>query len=155
MNEFILKTEDDRRRLLDFLSKLDISRPLKFTWKLYRQKRSLDANALLHVWLGEMLKHPMLAQNNELKKVSKKKLIEDLKIQMKERFLGNETVTYVNRKDGTNVTIERLRRTRDLDSGEFCFFMECVQSWAMVHLGIALTCNKNDQFAKWQEEQEG
>ena len=151
MEEFIIKNNTDRLRLIDAITVLDISRPLKFTWKLFKHKRTLDANALLHVWLGQLAEHPQFIQHSE--GLEKKERIEGIKDALKKRFLGYETVTHNDPRTWKPITVERLRRTRDLDSGEFCFFLERIQAWGLENLGVILTSSKDDEFSKWQDEQ--
>jgi len=151
MQEVVVKNEWQKRALIEQIVTMTIDRPMVFIWKQWRQKRSRDANALLHVWLGEISEHS--AFDNTRKSVKKQDLIELIKDRLKERFLGNETVEYVDQRTGEILTITRLRRTRDLDSGEFCFFLEQIQEWALHGLGMVLTSNKEDEFSQWQERQ--
>ena len=143
MNDFTIATEGERQRFISYLRGLDISRPLKFTWKLFKHQRSYDANALFHIWVGEVA----TAENKRGMDTTKDKAKKDLK----KMFLGYESITYTDRKTGEVVGKTRLRRTRDLDSGEMFYFMEQVQAWAMLMLSLALTSKTDkDEFAEWK-----
>jgi len=50
--ELILKTEQDRQRLLKVVSCMDISKPLRFSWRLYKESRSLSQKGLYFTWCG-------------------------------------------------------------------------------------------------------
>lgn len=151
MQQAIIKTDYQKRQFIEWLVHLSITRPLVFTWKAWTKKRSRDANALLHVWLEQIAKHQVF--DDARKQMDKKQVAEYVKEKLKEKYLGNETVEYVDQRTGEVVTITRLRRTRDLDSGEFCYFLERVQDWALHGLGMVLTSDKEDEYNKWQEQQ--
>lgn len=49
----IIRTEDDKARLLHTLSVLNIEKPQIVEWKEYSGKRSNEQNALNRLWVGE------------------------------------------------------------------------------------------------------
>jgi len=146
VQEFDLHTESDRQMLLNYFKNLDISRPLKVQWKLWKPARSLNANALFHIWVGEI----RAAANGRGMETTKDQVKESLK----KMFLGYEKNEYADPKTGEMITKIRLRRTRDLDSGEMFFFMERCQEWAFRMLELTLTSRNNkDEFAQWQQQE--
>jgi len=142
--EFIIRTAYDRDRLLKFIREMDFSRPIRFEWRQFREKRSLAANATQHMWYGEIA--------TELRRRGSDTTADLVKDMMKHSFLGYESKERVNVKTGEKVQIEELRKTRDLDKGESCFYMDQVAAWAVTH-GIMLTIPEDSEYAKWQSEQ--
>lgn len=146
MEEFVLRTEYDRKRLLYIISCLDISKPFRFNWKLWRQKRSLSANSLQHVWYGEI--------SEKLKKIGIVVSPEKVKEDMKHSFLGYETTERVDLGTGEISEHKTLRHSSDLDDGESYHYMCQMQSWAYHTYQIVLTSkNEKDEFAQWRRDE--
>jgi len=144
MNEFVVRTESDRRQLIKMFEVLDISKPWRMAWKLWRKQRSLPANALQHVWYDDIAKN-MNRRGWEGDEG-------DVKDMLKFTFLGMEKKKLKNLITGEWYETEELRHTSDLDSGEACHYMDQIQEWAMQY-GILLETPKDCEYRKWCEAQ--
>lgn len=113
-------------------------RPVAWKLEAYSTARSLNQNALFHMWCGEMSAH-----------FSKKVPItpEQMKKLMKNEFLGTEDVVV-----GSTTIPNQLRSTSGLDKGEMHFFMEQVFHWGLDH-GVTLTNPKNSEFQRARNAQ--
>lgn len=117
----------------------DWSKPVEIQVRPWSKKRSLNANALMHVWFREIGKY-FTAKNIPLSE-------EDAKDLMKSRFLGLED-RVVN---GKVIAEGQLRRTRSLTSGEQKQFMDQIAEWA-ADKGCALSHPEDSEYAKWGRE---
>ena len=144
MNEITLQSDFDKARLIKMIQALDLAKPWRFQWGLKRQRRSLPANALQHVWYTEIAK-----QLHERGSKTDEAQVKDM---MKSNFLGWETRQFKDFKTGETVTREVLRSTAKLDSGEACHYMDQIQEWAMT-VGIILETPKESEYRKWLEAQ--
>lgn len=117
----------------------DWSRPVSITFKPYEGARSLDQNALFHVWIREMVAHF---------KPARPELTEDeMKAICKYRFLGTEPV-----KAGKVVIEGQLRHTSKLKRGEMYEFMEQVNQWCL-DLGLNLSVPDDSEFMRIRRSQ--
>lgn len=143
--DLVVKNDYDKKRLIKMITEIDTVKPTVFSWKLYRKKRSLSANALAHAWFSEIAK--------ELKSRGSKTSSDEVKEILKYNFLGMQDKKIRNFKTGGVTVVEEIRKTRDLDRGEMCFFMDQIQAWAG-GLGILLETPVESEFWKWAQEQE-
>lgn len=116
----------------------DFSRPVAIHLKPWSNQRSLNANALMHVWFREMGEH-FTAKGVALSS-------EDAKLLMKNLFLGKEDLVI-----GKTVIEAQLRRTANLDSGEAKQFMDQVLAWA-ADKGVSLSQPEDSEYAEWGRE---
>ena len=117
----------------------DWAKPLALQVKPYEGKRSLDQNALLHVWIREMVAHfkPARPELDE----------EEMKSIVKYRFLGTESI-----KAGKIMIENQLRHTSKLKRGEMYEFMEQVNQWCL-DLGLNLTVPDDSEFMQIRRSQ--
>ena len=114
---------------------------LQAEWKRLN-KRSLSQNALFHAWCSRMSAHFDPKGERDLPP-------EKIKMMMKHRFLGTETIVVSN-----YVIEDQVRKTSDLDKGEMFFFMEQVLAWAADH-GCLLPTPSDSEFSELMREQNG
>lgn len=117
----------------------DWAKPLEIQLRPWSAKRSLNANALMHVWFREIGKH-FTEKNFPMTE-------EDAKDLMKARFLGTEDRDI----NGRVIAEGQLRRTRTLNSGEQKQFMDQIVEWA-ADKGCALSQPEDSEYAKWCKE---
>jgi len=117
----------------------DWAKPLALQVKPYEGKRSLDQNALFHVWIREMVAHfkPARPELDE----------EEMKSIVKYRFLGTESI-----KAGKIMIENQLRHTSKLKRGEMYHFMEQVNQWCL-DLGLSLTVPDDSEFMQIRRSQ--
>ena len=117
----------------------DWAKPLALQVKPYEGKRSLDQNALFHVWIREMVSHfkPARPELDE----------EEMKTIVKYRFLGTESI-----KAGKIMIENQLRHTSKLKRGEMYHFMEQVNQWCL-DLGLNLTVPDDSEFMQIRRSQ--
>jgi len=88
-------------------------------------QRSIDQNALLHVYLTEIANETGEELNN-------------IKSYLKHLFLGYE-YHKINVGCDTCEEVKELRSTTSLTIKEFALFLTQIESWAMSNLGIRLS----------------
>ena len=117
----------------------DWSKPVSIKPEPYQTPRSLDQNALFHVWIREMVSHfkPARPELTE----------EEMKDICKFRFLGTES-----KKAGKIVLENQLRQTSKLKKGEMYHFMEQVYQWAL-ELGLQLNTPADSEFMQIRKSQ--
>lgn len=116
----------------------DFSRPVAIYLKPWSKTRSLNANALMHVWFREMAEY-FTAKGVEISE-------EDAKLLMKNLFLGKEDIVI-----GKTIIEGQLRRTANLDGGEVKQFMDQVLAWA-ADKGVSLSQPEDSEYAQWSRE---
>jgi hypothetical protein len=117
----------------------DWSKPLCLKPEVYQNPRSLDQNALFHVWIRQMVKY-FQTKMPELTE-------EEMKDVCKLRFLGTET-----RKAGKITLENQLRETSKLRKGEMYHFMEEVYQWCF-GLGLQLDVPADSEFMRIRKSQ--
>ena len=129
----IVKTQDDLNRFI-LLIKDRIIKPGKKYVAEFRQmqtKRSLDQNALFHLWC-----HVIEVETGQP--------AEDVKEYVKWKFM-NVVPRYIF---DLNITVWR---TRDLDQGQFSDVLDKMKSWALDSLGILLLTLEDKNFMEFYE----
>ena len=124
---------------------------------VYKDPRSLKANALLWVWHKQIAKHlnaigkrvdVLKDVDGKTKKVGEREYTDkDVHYQMKCKFLGMEKVQY-----GNNV-VERPASSKKLNHSEFCFFMTQIEEMALTYFDLVLEVRANDEYSKYKEAQ--
>lgn len=79
--------------------------------------------------------------------------LERLKDALKHTYLGYETKDLVDVVTGDITTIQSLRHTSDLDTGEMYVFLCKVEAWA-VNIGCHLTIPQSCEFQLLRDKQE-
>ena len=113
--------------------------------KPWKKKRSLNQNALFHMWMGELSKY-LISKGRE------QATPEWCKEAMKHTFLGYEMRNKTNVVTGEVFTTSELKRTRDLKTGEMTHFLDRVYDWAL-NVNCFLTIPENSEYAKLKERQ--
>jgi hypothetical protein len=98
--------------------------------KLQREKRSIDQNRLYWLWLTCIM-HETGQDKNDLHAVFAAK------------FLGTDKTTV--KLNGVEYSTENVRTTTNLDTKQFKYYLDRVQQFANVELGIELP-NPEDQY---------
>lgn len=136
----LLEVEKRLPFLIKRVNAWDYSKPLCVTLKPYTNPRSLNQNALFHVWCKTM-------SEKFIEKVPTA-TPENMKLMMKQRFLGTEDI-----KIGKTVIENQVKHTSDLDVGEMVYFLDQCYSWARDN-GIFLEVPENSEYQKLKNQQE-
>lgn len=121
------------------LESWDWSKPLCIKPEEYQNPRSLDQNALFHVWIRQMVKY-FKTKMPELDE-------QEMKDVCKLKFLGTET-----RKAGKITLENQLKETSKLKKGEMYHFMEQVYHWCL-DLGLQLDTPADSEFMRIRKSQ--
>ena len=114
--------------------------------KPWREKRSLSQNALSHMWYTEISDY-LIARG---KTFATPEWVKDA---MKHTYLGYESKDRVDVVSGEVTTVQSLRHTADLETGEMYIFLCKVEAWAM-NIGCHLTIPSDSQYQKLREAQD-
>jgi len=107
----------------------------------YKSPRSLSANGLYWMWLGEIAAY--------LTKKGRQADKDDLHDLMRHKFLGyNES-----RAVGKTIIERTLRSTTKLNKSEFCFYMEKVEAWA-AEAGCLVTSPLESEYKQFLDKQD-
>lgn len=113
---------------------LEEGKCFRMVLKPWREKRSLSQNALSHMWYSEISEY-LISRG---KTFATPAWVKDA---LKHTYLGYETKDLVDVVTGEITTIQSLRHTSDLDSGEMYVFLCKVEAWA-VNIGCHLTIRR-------------
>ncbi len=114
--------------------------------KPWRERRSLSQNALSHMWYSEISEY-LISRG---KTFATPAWVKDA---LKHTYLGYETKDLVDVVTGDITTIQSLRHTSDLDTGEMYVFLCKVEAWA-VNIGCHLTIPQSCEFQLLRDKQE-
>ncbi|EYE03410.1 putative phage protein [Escherichia coli 1-110-08_S4_C1] len=114
--------------------------------EIWREKRSLSQNALSHMWYSEISEY-LISRG---KTFATPAWVKDA---LKHTYLGYETKDLVDVVTGDITTIQSLRHTSDLDTGEMYVFLCKVEAWAM-NIGCHLTIPQSCEFQLLRDKQE-
>lgn len=117
----LLRNDSDRQAAIRYLESLKFhgDRKYRLSVTVWRPVRSLASNRLYWLWLGVIAKDT----GND---------VDDLHSYCKQTFLPQRPLTI------GDVTVTMTGSTAKLDSGEFTRYLDRVQAWASVELGIVL-----------------
>lgn len=115
----------------------DWSTPVTWQVKPWTRKRSLNANALLHVWFREIA--------NELSNRGQYLSEERAKLLLCHKFLGTEDFVY-----GRTVIESQVRHTSSLSPGEMKEFMDQLIAWCSDH-DILLSHPTDSEYYRWNQ----
>jgi len=135
--------EDKVHNLVDSLEEWDFSVPVSVKLEPYRNPRSLDQNAMSHVWYKRIAKHM------EKKGCTIDHKTPDIvwKLWLKKRFLGEEIIK-IGKQEVINVA-----RTSKLSKGDMCHYLDQVWHWARDQ-GIKLPIQKDSEYAQLLDQQD-
>lgn len=144
--KFNNKQEVEKRAkyLIDNMMDWDFSQPLAVKLEPYQNPRSLNQNALLHIWCRE------IAKGMEKKgfKVTEGDALEAWKLWLKRRFIGTD-----NFQISKTEIKGQVKRSSDLNKGDMVHFMDQCYHWAREQ-GINLTIPKESEYAELLKQQE-
>lgn len=131
---FTIRTERDRQAVVDYISKLDVTKR-EYEAKIVKrtEKRTLAQNRLYHLWLNCI----SAETGNE---------VDILAEYFKQKFLGvRERVIH---GDHVRITLS----TTELNTEEFKRYLDRIQEWANVEQGIILPNPEDLYFAQFVEK---
>ena len=139
----IIRERGEMPKRLEYLAQLlgekDIW-PLSVKWGKYTNPRSLNQNALFHMWLNEASKHFSRQGKQNVEP-------ERLKLLLKNHFLGTVDVEV-----GSSVVPGVIRSTKKLDRAEMQHFMEQCELW-FLDMGVKITIPGDSEYMKLREAQ--
>jgi hypothetical protein len=140
----LIRALADVDQRLEYLAQLvrewDFSKPLAVKLVEHKNPRTLNQNALFHMWCDE-------ASKQFTKRGKKNCTPENIKLLLKSHLLGCDDIQ-VGKKTLHNV----IRSTKNLDKAEFQHFLEQCEEW-LIHQGIALTIPRDSEYMKLREAQ--
>lgn len=125
---------------------LDAGQCFRLQVKPWREKRSLSQNALSHMWYTEISEY-LIALS---KTFATPEWVKDA---MKHTYLGYETKDRVDVVSGEVTTVQSLRHTSELETGEMYIFLCKVEAWAM-NIGCHLTIPQSCEYQQLRDKQE-
>jgi len=141
----VLRNSYDKKQLIDFVNSMQLFKPMRAEFKEHRESRSIDQNSLMHMWFKELSTYLISKGRKTADEVFTKEL-------MKHTFLGYEAKDRTNALTGEVVTVQVLRSTRKLDTGEATYFLDQVNSWA-IDVGCLLTIPTTSDYYKNKAKQ--
>jgi hypothetical protein len=121
-HQIILRDENLRQRVIELIGALNLDKLWQITIEPYRKKRSLSQNALMWVWLEEVVKHVHETTGQDK---------DDIHEFFKAKFLPARQV------EMAGDTIE-YRTTTKLTTAEMSAYMNAIEAWATSELGLLL-----------------
>lgn len=131
--DFKVITTNDKEAVKSYLDKLPVGKRYDVTVKIHRDKRTVDQNRLLFLWIG-CISHETGYFKDEVYEIFKKK------------FLGTETFEMWGEK------VERVRSTTSLDTKQFSHYLEKIQQFASSEMGIILPDPKDKYFEQFYQQ---
>jgi len=129
------------------LPMLDSGETYRLIIKPWREKRSLNQNALSHMWYSE-ISDWLIRRGKDFASP------EWVKDAMKHTYLGYVEREMVDVVTGKITVIRSLRHTSDLDTGDMHFYLTQVEGWAL-SLGCKLTVPADSEYMNLKEKQNG
>lgn len=130
--------------LIEDMLNWDFTTPLSVKLEPYQNPRSLNQNALLHMWCREIVK----GMKKKGFEVSEGDPVEAWKLWLKRRFLGTDDF----RISKTEI-IGQVKRSSQLGKGEMVHFLDQCYHWASEQ-GIKLTIPRESEYAELKNQQE-
>ena len=127
--KFTIRRQEDKQAVMSYLEKLPTDRPYFAEIKQIRRRRTIDQNSLYWLWLK-----CLQDETGEDK--------ERLHEYFKARYLGVSTVEVFG------VDVQMSASTTKLDTKEMTHYLDRIQQFALVDLGIALP-NPSDLY--WEQ----
>ena len=140
---YIIRNTDQRDRFIALLERWEVKKPLVFTIQRYRKQRTLAQNALLHGLMRQ------LSDQLYFSGVSEEKIKpEDLKLDCRQRFLGEVTKFVLGRE------VTETRHTSDLTPGEFVRFIDDIVHYYGATHGVHLVLGEEYYELKVKQKEE-
>ncbi|MBF0247048.1 MAG: recombination protein NinB [Alphaproteobacteria bacterium] len=118
----IINDAHGRQSVIDFIGRLDLSKPLEVTVGLFRKRRTTKQNALMWKWVNEVADHVSDYTGmdaDEVHEFFKGKFLSPHVVE-----IGGEIVEY--------------RTTTKLTTSEMTDYMNRIYAWATTYLGLHL-----------------
>ncbi|MCG7388323.1 YbcN family protein [Pantoea sp. ACRSB] len=129
------------------LPMLDSGETYRLIIKPWREKRSLNQNALSHMWYSE-ISDWLIRRGKDFASP------EWVKDAMKHTYLGYVEREMIDVVTGETTVIRSLKHTSDLDTGDMHFYLTQVEGWAL-NLGCRLTVPADSEYMKLKDKQNG
>tara|TARA_R100000541_G_scaffold51167_2_gene58511 strand:- start:2674 stop:3132 length:459 start_codon:yes stop_codon:yes gene_type:complete len=130
--------------LIEDMLNWDFTTPLAVKLEPYQNPRSLNQNALLHMWCREIVK----GMKKKGFEVSEGDPVEAWKLWLKRRFLGTDDFRISNTKISGQV-----KPSSRLGKGDMVHFLDQCYHWASEQ-GIKLTIPRESEYAELKNQQE-
>lgn len=131
--DFKVISDSDKEAVKAYVDKLPQGKRFDISIKLHREKRTIDQNRLLFLWIG-CVSHETGYFKDEVHEIFKKK------------FLGTETFEIWGEK------VERIKSTTSLDTKQFSQYLERIQQFAATEMGIILPDPKDQYFDQFYQQ---
>lgn len=131
--EFKVLAQKDREAVKAYIDKLPEGKRYDVSVKVHREKRTVDQNRLLFLWIG-CISHETGYFKDEVHEILKKK------------FLGTQAFEMWGEK------VERVKSTTSLDTKQFSLYLERIQQFASVEMGIVLPDPKDQYFEQFYQQ---
>lgn len=146
-DKFRVESKDDWGKVVECMRMIGM--PCNVT--ITKASRSLNQNALLHMWCNEVAE--FFTKNGKAEFASGEPMSPEIvKRNLKQTFLGDELKRDSDLKTGEVKYRYELRHTSELSKGEFQQFMEQIDRWATDH-GIKLTRPEDSEYVRYRQEQ--
>lgn len=132
-------TPEQLQNCFRFLQQSMPTQGLRITWEPWKDKRSLNQNAMYWMWLTQMAEH--------FSRGGKKFTQDDMHDLMRHQFLG-----YVERTVGNTPLQPQLASTTGLDTAQMHHYLTKVDAWAADH-GCLLPHPADSEYMKLKEAQ--
>lgn len=131
--------EQRTKHILKRINDWDYETPIAITLKPYTNPRTISQNAMLHMWCRQLSAH-------YLKKVDTA-TPENMKLMMKQRFLGVEDI-----KIGKTIIQSQVKHSSGLDKGAMVHFLDQVYHWGKDN-GVLLSVPLDSEYEKLKNQQ--
>lgn len=131
--DFKVISDSDKEAVKAYVDNLPKGKRFDISIKVHREKRTLDQNRLLFLWIG-CISHETGYFKDEVHEIFKKK------------FLGTEIFEMWGEK------LERVRSTTNLDTKQFSQYLERIQQFASSEMGIILPNPKDKYFEQFYQQ---
>lgn len=125
---------------------LSSDKPLRASFKEWRNRRSIDQNSLSHMWYSE------IAEQASKRDGDYTFTLDEVKKKLKETFLGYEKVETKDLITGEEKVEQRLRKTSELDTGDMHFYLSQVEVWA-IDRGFKVTIPRKSEYNELKNRQ--
>lgn len=117
--DFLIRCKDDMEAIKEYLDRLPEGKMFEVSVRLHKEKRSNPQNNLYHSWLNIICKETKNDHETVHKALAK-------------MFLGVDVCEFGGQK------IAKIKSTTTLDTAEFTEYLNQVEAFAAVELGIIL-----------------
>lgn len=131
--DFKVVSIKDKEAVKAYVDKLPEGKRFDVSVKVHREKRTVDQNRLLFLWIG-CVSHETGYFKDEVHEIFKKK------------FLGIEVFEIWGER------VERLRSTANLDTKQFSDYLDRIQQFASTEMGIILPNPKDQYFEQFYQQ---